>query len=173
MATCGWWLPCWTAKLEKKEVEEWNLFLILWLWQLEGSWDSQWEKKVPGLVSFFTAPCPQVMTKEQCTLTLSLQVEELGLGDRRTLALTVIRLHLDLFFHVVFGLGRVSTGPLTQAGTLNVNGNSGDANCASHTRVPSSLCALQCPPLGQVQRGPQSTCWRIGHFRGGGNDWSR
>lgn len=42
----------------------------------------------------------------------------------------------------------------------------------SHTVPLLTLCIVQLT-LGNVQRGAQSTCWRIGHFRGGGNYWGR
>ena len=68
---------------------------------------------------FLQNPFLQVM-KEQCSLTLSLQGRELGLGDRKINVLTVIGHHLDLFLHVVIGLGCAYTGSLTQAGSLKV-----------------------------------------------------
>lgn len=117
--------------------------------------------------------CQVWSLSSQCALILSLRVGELGLGDRRTHSLTVFGHHLDLFFHAVTGLGCVSTGPLTQAGTLDVNGNCGDVDCTAHTQLPCSHCALWSSPRGHVQRGTQSTCWRIGHFSGGGNYRSR
>lgn len=64
---------------------------------------------------------PQVMeNKQQSALTFSPQIEKLGQGDRRIHALVVIEHHLKLLLHVAIGLSCVYTGPVTQAGTLNV-----------------------------------------------------
>lgn len=132
-------------------MEEWNPFLILWLWQPEGSWDSKMREKVPGpfVHNFF----PQVMeNKQQSALTFSPQIEELGQGDRRIHALIVIEHHLKLFLHVVIGLSCVYTGPVTQAGTLNVKWPFGDKDFTAHTQFPWSHYALCSSPWGHWQR---------------------
>ena len=119
----------------------------------------------PFVHNFF----PQVMEKkQQSTLTFSPQIEELGRGDRRIHALVVIEHQLKLFLHVVIGLGCVDTGPVSQAGTLNVKRPFGDMDFTAHTQSPGHTVLCAAHP-GGTGRGSQSICWKIGHFKGGGD----
>lgn len=68
-----------------------------------------------GARSLSSQPLPESdgEKKNKAFLTLSPQVGEPGLVDRRTYALIVIGHHLDLFLHVIIGLGCDYVGPLT------------------------------------------------------------
>ena len=111
----------------------------------------RWQKKVPG--PFVHNPFPQVTEKKgQSALTFSPQIEELGPGDRRTHALIVIG-HWLVPSCGHWLLGCVYTGPVTQAGTLDVKRNFGDMDFRAHTQFPCSHYALCSSPWGHLPAG--------------------
>lgn len=98
-------------------MKEWNTFLILWLWQLEGSWDSGERRRCQ--VHFFTTSSPKWWRRRnKVFLTSPLRWGAWSGGQKYSCSCTGH--HLDLFLHVVIGLGYDYTGPPTQVGTLDV-----------------------------------------------------
>lgn len=125
-------------------MEEWDPFLILWLWQPEGSWESKVREKCARALCSQPLPPSDGEEATECSHLLSSD-RRAWAGDRRIHALVVIEHHLKLFLHVVIGLACVYTSQPSDS--------SWHSECemaiwrhgfpSSHTAPPVTLCFVQ------------------------------
>ena len=146
-------------------MEEWNPFLILWLWQPEGSWDSKVTEE--GARPFCSQPLPPSDREEgtECSYLLSSDRGAWAGGQKDSCSYSHWTLTCSFMRSLAFRL--CLHGP---------SDSSRNSGCetefwrhgfqSSHTVPLLTLCFVQLT-LGAL------TCWRIGHFKGGGNHWSR